>query len=888
MIRFSTRSCASLIALATVLGLGHTQAARAAMTVSADSVTVDGAADPAADGTQDNAAAPAPEDAGQASDTGLTEIIVTATKRETNLQRTPISISVMGADTIRERKVQSLLDLSDGGVPSLRVATFEARQSALTIGIRGIVPLDANQPAREQGVGIYIDGVYLGRQHGLNTALFDVERIEVLKGPQGTLFGRNTEGGALSMVSKAPSGKLGGRIEGGFGNIGIFNGGVHLDLPETAGFSIKLDGVISHQNAITSNPLAGQQGWGYYNRKGGRVAVRWKPTDNITNDFAYDVAKDENTPFYSQLLNYNPNSCVSGGTNTAPIAIPAGSTCVTPGTAFTSSQGTIRSLLPGVVVNGTTVQRTADIGVPQKLSVDRTHGFTNTFKWKIAPEIEFRSITAWRGVDVEQWDNSGGAHRAPVVNLTTACAGANCAFSRYSLADLRQRQFSQEFQAVGSIGSVDYVAGLYYFTEHVSDDAATPNTIGATAIVSGGVVTGATYAPIPFCAANTPLFVGKAVNGCAIDRASEVWSHSYAVYGQATWNPTEVLHITVGGRYTEDKKRGVLHFSRNVNYDDPANAAVLVRNGYVPLDKKWTRFNPTATVAYDVSETVHVYAKYATGYRAGGASSRTSDYRAFNPEDVKSYEVGLKADFWDKRARLNLAGYIMDRKDGQVDLSTIQPTATGNFNNLVTFNAPGTTKIRGVEADLTLKPAQGLTMGLSYAYTYTDVPLVPVTYTEFTAAGVPTGNSTTVLQKFYVVFTPRNAASGSIDYEVPVGGDTRLKFHLDANYADATQTFDQFATKADSSFIVNGRISLLDIGLGQGGASFNLSVWGRNLFDEHHVYRRDPSNSIPAVQTTAAAGVPNVLLIGNNGGILGNYGNFNVPRTFGMDASIKF
>ena len=646
--------------------------------------------------------------------------------------------------------------------------------------------------------------------------------------------------------------------------------------------------MISHQNAITKNPLAGQQGWGYFNRKGGRVAVRWKPTDTITNDFAYDVAKDENTPFYSQLLNYNPNNCLSGGTNTAPLAIPSGSACVTPGTAFTSSQGTIRSLLPGVVVSGTTLQRTADIGVPQKLSVDRTHGFTNTFKWKIAPEIEFRSITAWRGVDVEQWDNSGGAHRVPVVNLTAACAGANCAFSRYSLADLRQRQFSQEFQAVGTVGSVDYVAGLYYFTEHVSDDAATPNSMGVTAIVSGGVVTGASYAPIPFCTASTPLFVGTAVNGCSIDRASEVWSHSYAAYGQATWNATEQLHITVGGRYTTDKKRGVLHFSRNVNYNDPANAAVLVRNGYVPLDKSWSRFNPTATIAYDVSEKVHVYAKYATGYRAGGASSRTSDYRAFNPEDVKSYELGLKADFWDRRARFNLAGYIMDRKGSQVDLSTIQPTATGNFNNLVTFNAPGTTKIRGVEADLTLKPTRGLTMGLSYAYTYTDVPLVPVTYTEFTKAGVPTGNTTTVPQKFYIVFTPRNAASGSIDYEVPVSGDTRVKFHLDANYADATQTFDQFATKADSSFIVNGRISLLDIGVGVGGAKLNLSVWGRNLFDEAHVYRRDPSNSIPAVQTTAAATVPNVLLIGNNGGILGDYGNFNVPRTFGMDASLKF
>ncbi len=896
MIRPAIRTSASLAVLASVLAFGHADAAFAAtnLSVSATSVTVDGT--DATDATADPAAADAP-----GPEAGLTEIVVTATKRETNLQRTPISISVMGADTIRERKVQSLLDLADGGVPSLRVATFEARQSALTIGIRGIVPLDANQPAREQGVGIYIDGVYLGRQHGLNTALFDVERIEVLKGPQGTLFGRNTEGGALSMISKAPSGKFGGRIEGGFGNIGAYNGAVHLDLPETAGFSIKLDGVISHQDAVTKNPLADQAGWGFYDRKGGRAAVRWKPTDTITNDFAYDVAHDANTPFYSQLLNYNPNNCLSGGTNLAPLAIAPGSTCVTPGTAFTGTQGTIRSLLPGVVVNGSTLMRTADIGVPQQDSVDETHGFTNILKWKVSPEIELRSITAWRGVDVEQWDNSGGYHRVPVVNLTAACtAAAPCLFSRYSLADLRQRQFSQEFQAVGSIGTVDYVAGLYYFNEHVSDDAATPNSMGAIATLDGaGAVIGATYVArtrAQQCGLTTQPGIGVAAVNCSIDRASEVRSKSYAAYGQVTWNATEALHVTVGGRYTQDKKQGVLHFSRNINYD--TNTAAATANLYVPLDKSWNRFNPTATVAYDFSQSVHGYAKYATGYRAGGASSRTSNYQAFDPEDVKSYEVGLKADFWDHRARFNIAGYVMERKNSQVDLSTIQPTATGNFNNLVTFNAPGTTKIRGIEADLTVKPAEGLTIGASYAYTYTDIPLVNVTYNAFcTGVATPSTactsagqalNTTTVPQKFYIVFTPRNAASGTIDYELPVSGDTRVKFHLDANYAQATQTFDQFATKADSSFIVNGRISLLDIGLGGGAAKLNVSAWGRNLLNEQHVYRRDPSNSIPSVQASPVTGVANVLLIGNNGGILGDYGNFNVPRTFGLDASVKF
>ena len=294
-----------------------------------------------------------------------------------------------------------------------------------------------------------------------------------------------------------------------------------------------------------------------------------------------------------------------------------------------------------------------------------------------------------------------------------------------------------------------------------------------------------------------------------------------------------------------------------------------------------------ATLAYDFSNAVHAYAKYATGYRAGGASSRTSDYRAFNPEDVKSYEVGLKADLFDRRARLNLAAYLMDRKGSQVDLSTIQPTATGNFNNLVTFNAPGTTKIRGIEAALTVKPTDRLKFDLSYAYTYTDIPAVPVTYREFTSAGAPTGQSTTVLQKFYIVYTPRNAASASVDYELPLGAaDTKIKFHVDANYSQATQSFDQFAVKADESFIVNARLSVIDIDVS--GTKLNLGLWSRNVFDNQLVYRRDPSNSLPAVQSNAAAGVANITRVGNNNNIFGDYGNFNMPRTFGVDASIKF
>ncbi|MGW8281316.1 TonB-dependent receptor [Sphingomonas aurantiaca] len=793
---------------------------------------------------------PAPTDpatADPADQTGLGDIVVTATKRETNLQKTPIAINVLSSQALTDRHVQSLYDLADGAVPSLRVATFEARQSALTIGIRGIVPLDANQPAREQGVGVYIDGVYLGRQHGLNAALFDVDRIEVLKGPQGTLFGRNTEGGALSIVTKGPSGKWGGSATGGIANYGGYNGALRLDLPEVYGVALKLDGVVQYQGATTKNPLVGQTGFNYYDRRGFKATARVHPISGMTADFSYDNGYDSNSPFYSQLLNVNPNGCVAG-------AQSAASACKLPGTNYTTLTGSVKPVPSQVVVNGTSRMKTADIGVPQQPSIDKTHGFTSNIRWNVAPEIELRSITAWRGVNATQYDNSGGYHRVPVV--AAGCTGTACNFSRYSLADLHQNQFSQEFQAVGTVGQFDYVAGLYYFNEHISDDAATPNSLAFNSTLS-------TISVLDPCTGSGGF---GSQPGCrSIDRASEVHSKSYAGYGQVTWNPTDTIHLTAGGRYTRDEKQGVLHYSRNLNYDT-ATTAQLTAAGYKPLDASWNRFNPMATLAYDASDSVHLYAKYATGYRAGGASSRTSNYQTFNPEDVKSYEIGAKTDFWGHRARLNLAGYIMDRKNSQVDISSIQTTASGSFNNLVTINAPGITKIRGIEADLTVQPVTGLTLTAGYAYTYTKIPPVLIA-------------STGVYQNFYIVFTPRNAANGSIDYTVPVS-DMDLKFHLDGNYSQATQTFDQYATKNDAAFIANARLALANIHVA-GSNAVTISAWVRNLFDKQYVFRRDPSNSLPGSPTTSTTS-------GSISNVLGDYGNFNAPRTYGMEASVKF
>lgn len=795
-----------------LLALAMAQTAHAEAVVTAD--TAEAAADAPVDGDT----------------TGLVDIVVTATKRETNLQETPIAIAVLGNEEIKKRHVQSLIDLADGAIPSLRVATFEARQSALTVGLRGIVPGDANQPAREQGVGVYVDGVYLGRQHGLNTGLLDIERIEVLKGPQGTLFGRNTEGGAINIVSKAPTGEFAGRVSAGAGNFGSYHGALHVDLPEIAGIAFKLDGGIQHQGPTTRNPLPGAAGWNQYHRYGGRIAARWRPVDDLTVDLAYDINRDENTPFFSQLINYNPNN------------FPVATLAQIAANGNRLPAGFIAPLPPLVRVRADRVE-SADIGVPQIPSIGKTQGFTGTIKWKIAPEIELRSITAWRTVSDEQWDNSGGANRTPVFL-------PNGNFSRYSLATLNQRQFSQELQAVGGFGDIDYVFGLYYFNEKASDSARTPNTNRWNADGTAFTI-------------NDPA----AYLNATVARASTAFAKSYAAYGQATWNASEALSVTLGGRYTHDKKNGAL-----TTINGAPSSLTFVQ------DNK--RFDPLAVVNFQPTPDINVYAKYATGYRAGGASSRSLTYRSFGPESVKSYEVGIKSEFLDRKVRLNIAGYLMDRNDSQVDFNFFIPQANGTVRNtLETVNAEGTTRIRGIEADLTVRPLEGLSMGVSYAYTYTKVPPARNTVQEALNATLTPPVTTPVFQDVFIVYTPRHAWSASVDYDVPLGrDDMALKFHLDANYSGSAYTFDNEPTRNEKSFIVNGRISLADIPMSDNGQTLTISAWARNLLNESHIYRRSNANGT----------LVTVLNSNTQSTVLGDYANFNPPRTFGIEATIKF
>ena len=713
----------------------------------------------------------------------LDEVIVTAEKRETNLQKTPVAASVLGAEQLADRRIQSLADLSTA-IPSLRIAPVFSRSSALTVGIRGIVPFDANQPSRDAGVGVYIDGVYLGRSQGLGAALYDIERIEVLKGPQGALFGRNSTGGAVSIVSRAPTGELGLRQTFGVRNYNGYSSETHLDLPEWNNLSVKIDGVVSKRDGTTDNPMDGQSDFNLVDRSGIHVGVLWSPTDNFEARLDFDEAYDGTSPYYVQLLSKSPTS-------------PA--------------------LAPLVKVQPDRAD-SADIGVPQEDSVGRTQGWSLRLSWSPSDELEVRTISAYRRVKQSQYDNGIGAHAGIFV--------PNAQFARYSLASLRQDQVSHEIQALGSLGELTYVVGAYYYHEEGDDDAWTPNTLQWNA-----TGTAATRLPSLLAGARWPF----------PDRASTARATSTAVFGQVTWIPTALegrLRLTAGGRFTHDKKDGEL---------TRVNGAVTA----FTFDFEDDRFDPSVSALFDLTETTSVYAKWGTAYRAGGANSRSVSYRSFGPEEVATTEAGIKSEFWDRRARLNVAAFTTRYSDIQIDFSAVNLN-NSNRGTIETVNAPGEGRIEGLEVDLTVAPLTGLTLSANYAFTTSHLPQAANPF----AAGR--------LQPVYIVYTPKNAFSASIDYTRPLGEMT-LRAHLDANLADGYRGSSGENTFSDQSRVWNGRLALSDIRVTE-SVRMEASLWARNLFDDEYVFYRSAAAS-------AAQGV---------------FGMFNEPRTYGLDLTFRY
>lgn len=748
----------------------------------------------------------------------LETVVVTAQRRVENLQDTPISISVLTARSLENRRVGSLLDLGDGAIPSLSVKPFFTRPGALIVNIRGVgVMTDSNQPARDQGVGVYIDGVYMGRPQGLGSALYEVSSIEVLKGPQGTLFGRNTAGGAVNITTRKPSGTYRAEATAGIGTFGSYKTELRVDLPELNNVSVKLDAVVMGREGLVKNPLKQASDYGELYRGGLRLAALWEPNEAITVDYAFDTSFDENTTIYQQLI--------AGGT----------------------------ARLPGLNVIQPRRAKSGVVAAPQEPSSGDQTGHRLTMEWAISDTLKLKTISAYREMYQDQWDN---ASPTAFTSLSQANNFLGQAFSRVSTAEFVQDQSSHEVQLLGELPQLKYVVGATYFAENVTDNAQAffTNRFTDTAGTTSELLA-INYDAIPF------------------DRVSNVESTSTGIFAQGTYTPEmfgEKFHITLGGRYSHDEKVGALTI---VNGRPPSVNGVV---GPQVLNYKDDRFDPMVNLAYDFTDEIMAYFKYSTGFRSGGANSRSLTYSPFGPEEVEVLEFGAKAELFDRRLRLNAAVYSGTYTGIQLDFSAryIQTDPVTGATLVTTrttqeaTNAPGEGKISGLEFDMTWALTDTLTISSAYAHNKVEIP--------DTANPYPQANGRIITTPIPIrqTNTPENSGSISLDYRRPFMNATligHLSFNGDDGYYSSRTdvTYDPVtnkvlipAPKGEGGIVANGRLALTDIDL-SGKAKLTVSLWARNLFNEERLFWQslDP--------------------------VRGVGGFFTEPRTYGLDFNVR-
>lgn len=652
----------------------------------------------------------------------IEEVVVTARKREENLQDTPISISAYSGENLQARGITKLNDIQTL-TPNLtfyNYTTQGASTNNASVFIRGVGQADF-APTAESGVGLYVDGVYYGRSVGSTLDLIDLERIEVLRGPQGTLFGRNTIGGALNISTKKPHDQFEGRVEATTGTDGKAEVALFMNVPLANNLYSNFSVMHKQQDGYVTKTTTGQD-LGDTDTSGARVGLLWQPTDALEVRLAADYStSDQNgLPSVFDGVIFDDGS-VSGTVNSAYAHnVLDGINGSGLNACDATPANPAGSLDNPACLNDQ--YRGSNSGNGEDFSDTDTWGVALTIEQTINERLTFKSITAYRNLD---------AHFANDADLTSVPVNDK-------IEDiLKQEQVSQEFQLLGSYDKVDWILGLYYFQE----DGANINPVsfylgpgGATNILSGG----------------------------------DFDNDSKAAFAQATTHVTDKLDVTVGVRWTEDTKR----FTPNqyvTSFAFPQPWPVFFR--LVPLQEYEETFDavtPMLNVAYDLTDGLMLYATYAEGFKSGGFTQRLSGpflaLPSFGPEEVESYELGLKYASEDGSLTANLAAFYMDYSDIQINVFLgIAPT----------LDNAGSATVQGGELELKWMLAEGWL--LETAAGYTDAG-----YDEVDPTTILTGDEDFAL-------TPEWTGSVSLSREIDLVDNGNLMARLDWSYRSRTE-----------------------------------------------------------------------------------------------------
>lgn len=741
----------------------------------------------------------------------LEEIVVTAQKRSASLQDTPIAMNAYDAESLESMGLSSAKDIGLAS-PSLQMPAFPVASNNVGLFIRGIGNNDSISLTKDNTVGLYYDGVYAGRSTGLLADMSDLERVEILRGPQGTLYGRNTTAGAINFINAKPTGEFGFKQKITVGDYGTFRSVSNINLPDFSGLKVKLTAAVSERDGWVKNEGPNEQSGveyqDYYaeDKKGYRLALSYDAIDNLTVDYSYDYSDMDTTPAYFQYA--GPTGGLSAGFQ--PIT-----------NRFTSRLEETRTPTGG-----------GKFAYTLPNSVTEVKGHNLTISYDINESLSFKSITGLR----EFQDNSSTSFSQSFGN--TGSLEVN------NRTD--HEQFTQEFQLIGNSNNLEYVAGLYYFDEEAKqverqyldratfdstgiyafDLASNPPFIPCSIFGQGGNGAGGTAQPCvaPFApGAVFPVYLGE--------YATQSDVQSEAAYGQATWSPDATedrLDLTLGLRYSKDDRA-----AKRINDR-------WAFNSFSPgqTDSDIDNLDWSLLANYHWTENISTYLKGASAFRSGGASRNGLNYSSgFDEETLTSYEFGWKTELADRRVRFNGAIYKMNIDDIILDYL---PDPINNPQFIEVFNS-GVADITGLEIDLLAAITDQLTVGFNYANLNHEIK----------GAIFPDGSDQT--GSIELVWAPEHAYSIVADYRLPLNFGN-LDFHLDYSWQDeqlalANTNFGRIGSEAYG--LLNGRISLGDIEMT--GGTWQFAVWAKNLADEDAVNYRIGATSVTFLQPRVVA-----------------------------------
>ena len=714
----------------------------------------------------------APNGTGQ---NGLQTITVNARRRDEDPQQVPVPMTVLDGATLENQRVYKLQDLQQL-LPSTSVSLAQPRQAS--ISVRGIGANSGNSDGIDGSVGIYLDNVYLGRASMAVTDLLDIDQVELLRGPQGTLFGKNTTAGVLNINTRQPSFDPEHSVESSLGSNGYYQSKATLSGPISDTWAGRLTVSQTHRDGNVDNLANGEKLNGG-TRRGIRGQLLYKPDERFSLRLIGDYSEENSSNGVPVL--YSPGPTVNGVNKFLALNARLGNRPVTD---------------PGLYQ--------VNFNADQHLSV-RQGGASAEANWKLDSGFKLTSITAWRFWDYQP-DNGGAT---PVlVNYGT---------------QVNDSQFSQEIRLASPIGgAVDYVVGAYYFNQRLSNNSVL--NYGPRADLG---LLGANYGVLNNATAVSP---------------GQADTDSYALFSQGTWHVNQRFDVTAGVRGTYEEKRGWArrYAPLNANPGGAPFWNTLGLNAYDSGNLKTGNFSPAAllNLGYRIDENVLGYVTLSHGEKSGGLSivgvsnapTLGSDSLLVGPERANAAELGLKSSLFDKRLQINANLFWTGIDNYQA--SALLPSPSGV--SLPTLVNVGKVRSRGAELDVQARPLKGLALGFNTSFTdatYLSYDKAPCPAEVANLAGAPSSCS---LSGARVAGVPRWIANLWAQYQRHIGDN--VDHYLSGNYAWRSSARGAADNSIYSEIPAYGLVNLATgLRIYQGdGKSWELSLWARNVFDKRY------------------------------------------------------